>query len=85
MKMFRQSILYNRKTELFGFTPRQADYYYNGCRYLGMVQLQNGKISLTDRGKCLINMAYKERQLTIVGYIFEHTLFYDLFLHYLQL
>lgn len=71
--------------ELFGFTARQANYYFNGCRYLGMVQKDGGRISLTERGRCLVGMSYKERQLRIVSYIFEHPLFFDLFIHYQNL
>lgn len=69
--------------ELFGFTSRQGNYYYNGCRYLGLVQKGNGIITLTERGKELVPLSYKERQLKIVGYILEHSLFYSLMNEYI--
>lgn len=64
--------------DLFGFTPRQGNYYYNGCRYLGLVQKDNQMITLTDRGKTLISLSYKDRQLQIVSYILEHSVFHHL-------
>lgn len=71
--------------DLFGFTKRQGNYYYNGCRYLGFVTKDNtGNISLTPRGSELVNLPYKERQLKTVGYILEHRLFHDLMESYLK-
>lgn len=71
--------------ELFGFTPRQGNYYFNGCRYINLVQKDSaGIITLTDRGKELIHLTYKQRQLKIVGYIIEHSLFNHLIKNYIE-
>ena len=71
--------------DLFGFTPRQGNYYFNGCRYINLVQKDNaGNITLTDRGKGLIHLTYKERQLKIVSYIIEHRLFNNLLKTYID-
>lgn len=69
--------------ELFGFRERQADYYYNACRYLGLAEKKTNeegvKVYITGLGKRLLRMKYKERQLEYVRLILEHQIFYDLF------
>lgn len=70
------------------FDERQADYYYNAGRYLGLFETANGyddegnvviKRVLTRRGKEIYNMCYKDRQLALVNAILEHKIFYTLF------
>lgn len=70
--------------EVFGFRSRQSDYYFNACKYLGLVSKRkdpqgNIRAYLTDMGRSLQEMNYKERQLAYVGRILEHRVFYDLF------
>lgn len=73
-------------TELFGFTPRQGNYYYNGCRFLGLVQKEKQVITLTERGTRIINSRnYKEKQLVLAEYILEHAVFREMFDIYLRL
>ena len=72
-------------TELFGFTPRQGNYYFNGCRFLGLVQKDNQVITLTERGNRVINSRnYKEKQLILAEYILEHEVFRVMFDIYLR-
>lgn len=72
-------------TELFGFTPRQGNYYFNGCRFLGLVQKEKQIITLTERGKRIINSRnYKEKQLILAEYILEHSVFREMFDIYLR-
>ena len=69
--------------ELFGFRPRQSDYYYNACRYLGLAEKKKGeagvKVHITPAGKRLLQMKYKERQLEYARLILKHPIFHELF------
>ena len=71
--------------ELFGFTPRQGNYYFNGCRYLNLVEKgHDGTITLTDRGRLVTRATYKQRQLFLVSYMIEHRIFNHWLLDYLS-
>jgi len=63
----------------YAFDPRQADYYANAGRYLGLVtkpeRHNDGVYSLTSAGKQLLRLKYKERQLLLVHYILSHRVF----------
>lgn len=69
--------------ELFGFKERQSDYYFNACKYLGLAEKlsdeEGVKVHITDMGKNILRMKYKERQLEYVRLILEHQIFYELF------
>lgn len=71
------SITTEKIAENVGFNIRQADYYYNACKYLGLVEKtksDDGKtvVALTRRGKLLLEMPYKKRQLQYVSLMLEH-------------
>ena len=75
-------------TEIMGFTPRQTDYYYNAGLYLGLFNKyswidrdENKVISvkLTDLGKGINKLNYKDRQLKLISLILEHRVFNVLF------
>lgn len=75
-------------TEIMGFTSRQTDYYYNAGLYLGLFAKYNWtdrdenkviNIKLTEVGREINKMNYKERQLKLVGLILEHKIFNGLF------
>lgn len=75
-------------TEIMGFTSRQTDYYYNAGLYLGLFNKYNWtdrdenkviNIKLTDVGREINKLNYKERQLKLVGLILEHKIFNGLF------
>lgn len=69
--------------ELFGFKERQSDYYFNACKYLGLAEKitdeEGVKVNITELGRKLIQMKYKERQLEYVRLILEHQIFHELF------
>src|SRR5699024_5095974 len=65
-------------TIMNGFTYRQADYYINAGRYLGLLvkskstKLSQGGIYLSDRGIELMNKSNKERKLDLIQLIMSH-------------
>jgi len=67
--------------EVMQFEPRQANYYYNAGRYLGLFtkikeQGQSSKlVHLTPLGKKIHKMKYKERNLMLVELILQHEIF----------
>jgi len=56
----------------YQFVPRQADYYMNACRYLGLVEKENGRATLSPEGRRLGSLPYKERQLALLQKMGEH-------------
>ena len=70
-------------TQLMDFEPRQADYYYNAGRYLGLFEKKtedgNKIVHLTKLGCKVFRMNYKERQLKLVSLILEHRIFAECF------
>lgn len=70
--------------QLFGFVGRQADYYFNGAKYLGFVEQRYDKIFLTSKGRMLIDTDYKTRQLRLVQAIIERPVFNELIRFYLN-
>ena len=63
----------------YAFDPRQADYYANAARYLGLVtKEENGdevSFSLTAEGRRVLNLRYKDRQLGLANAILRHKAF----------
>lgn len=84
-------------TDEFKFDPRQTDYYFNAGKYLSFLEDDkvivetNGKniekpaIKLSDKGKQLFNVSYKNRQLAYVKSILEHKIFNKVFKDYIKL
>lgn len=74
--------------ELFGFRERQSDYYYNACRYLGLAEKtrteKGAELFLTPVGEGLLQLGYRERQLTYVRLMLEHSIFGELFAEVLR-
>jgi hypothetical protein len=75
-------------TEIMGFTARQTDYYYNAGLYLGLFKKYNWvnrdenkviNVKLTDLGREINKMNYKDRQLKLVSLLLEHKIFNGLF------
>ena len=66
-------------TELMDFEPRQSDYYFSAGRYLGLFEKQTEDghpiVHLTDTGRKVFKMNYKERQLKLVSLMLEHEIF----------
>lgn len=75
-------------TQIMGFTSRQTNYYYNAGLYLGLFNKYSWidrdenkiiKVELTDLGRELNKMNYKDRQLKLVSLLLEHRIFNGLF------
>ena len=84
----KKDLSVDKITEIMGFTSRQTDYYYNAGLYLGLFNKyswidrdENKVISvkLTDLGRELNKMNYKDRQLKLVSLLLEHRIFNGLF------
>lgn len=77
----------NELTEIFHFRGRQTDYYFNACKYLGLVnerEVSQKKVSkklivLTDEGERIFSLPYRERQIELVKVILQHKPFYKVF------
>lgn len=70
-------------SELMQFDIRQADYYFNAGKYLGLfVKKKNDGqklVELTKLGVRIYKMDYKKRQLALVSLILQHQIFADFF------
>ncbi len=68
-------------TAQYDFTSRQADYYAKSACYLGLAVKvsHNGKTvyALTDTGRKIMGMNYKNRQLSLCRLILSHKVFSD--------
>ncbi len=66
-------------TEHYAFDERQADYYANAALYLGLLERRNenrNKIyELSKKGKTILRMNYKKRQLSYCECILSHEIF----------
>lgn len=67
-------------TSEYAFDSRQTNYYTDAGRYLGLInkrRLENENIvfQLSDAGKHIMTLAYRERQLAIVTQILKHRAF----------
>lgn len=66
-------------TEEYSFNERQSDYYANSARYLGLVEKvrKEGKpfYALTENGRKIIHMNYRNRQLELCRIILSHEIF----------
>ena len=78
----------NDITENYAFDERQTNYYTDAARYLGLINKykENGKIlfGLSDLGKNILKLKYKQRQLEFVKLILRHKVFYEYLRMYFQ-
>ena len=65
--------------EHFQFDRRQADYYSNAAKFLGYSDKKRGHVILTERGKRLLEMKYKEKHLDILKSMFEDVVIHKAF------
>ncbi len=63
----------------FSFDIRQADYYYNAARYLGLTDSKNGKILLTPRGKEISLMNKSRRHHALIRLVLSRRVFHQVF------
>lgn len=70
-------------TQKYAFDIRQTNYYTDAARYLGLVEKkQNGRkpfFSLSEHGRQVMQLRYKQRQLALCKCILEHEVFYKVF------
>lgn len=68
-------------TENYAFDERQTNYYTDAGRYLGLIKKDrcegNIVFDLTELGKKILNLRYKQRQLEFVKLILNHKVFYE--------
>lgn len=68
-------------TENYAFDERQTSYYTDAARYLELVSKNrnDGNIvfELTEKGRKILNLRYKQRQLEFVKLILKHKAFYE--------
>jgi len=66
-------------TENYAFDERQTNYYTDAGRYLGLIEKrkEEGEIifNLTDKGRKILKLKFKQRQLEFVKLILEHKAF----------
>lgn len=71
----------NEITENYAFDERQTNYYTDAGRYLGLISKErkdrNIIFDLTDTGRKILKLRYKQRQLEYVKLILKHKVFYD--------
>ncbi|MCO6517998.1 MAG: hypothetical protein J6574_08750 [Gilliamella sp.] len=70
----------NEITENYAFDVRQTNYYSDAARYLGLVdkeKCKDGKIYyfLTEKGRSILKLGYKDRQLSFCKLILQHNVF----------
>ena len=72
-------------TENYAFDARQTDYYTNAAIYLELAQkLNSGRYSITDLGKQILNLSFKQRQLSYCKCILSHKVFSDILKKYFE-
>lgn len=65
-------------TSRYAFNSRQTNYYTDAGRYLGLIQkycVNNDndiRFKLSEKGCCIMNLPYRERQLAIASQILQH-------------
>lgn len=85
-QLYETSMTTEEIAEMMQFEPRQSDYYYNAGKYLGLfektrdIDTNDIVVQLTELGRQVYNLNYKERQLKLVELILEHQIFHDFFI-----
>lgn len=69
----------NDVTERYAFDVRQTNYYTDAACYLGLIEKDRKKggtlYQLTNRGRTILKMGYKQRQLAFCGAVISHGVF----------
>jgi len=77
-------------TDKYAFDVRQTNYYTDAARYLGLLEKCNNAddqkptYTLSEQGKCVMHLNYKQRQLALCKLILQHRAFKDTFDLWLQ-
>jgi len=76
-----QELSRNDVTDQYAFDARQTNYYTDAARYLGLIEKkrENGTpiYCLSETGKKILNLNFKQRQLAYCGFILSHKAFAD--------
>lgn len=75
--------------ELIGFATRQAYYYLDAAKYLGLADKwkdEDGivRVKLSELGEQVMKLPYKERQLKYIELMFQHEIFRTTFFMFAQ-
>jgi hypothetical protein len=83
-----QELSRNDLTERYALDSRQTDYYTSAARYLGLLEKRRGEATpvcgLSDTGKRILRLNYKQRQLAFCNLILSHKVFADTLRLYLE-
>jgi len=83
-----QELSRNDITEQYAFDARQTNYYTDAARYLGLLEKRNdGPIpvySLSNTGRRILKLNYKQRQLAFYNLILSHKAFADTLQKYFE-
>jgi len=83
-----QELTRNDVTEQYAFDARQTNYYTDAARYLGLLEKKKDDIipiyKLSDVGKKILNLNYKQRQLAYCKLILSHKPFSDTLKKYFE-
>lgn len=79
----------NSITTEYAFDVRQTNYYTDAGRYLGLIDKGRDKdnnilFQLSEKGRQIMSLAYRERQLAIVSQILQHKPFHETLKLHLQ-
>jgi hypothetical protein len=78
----------NDVTEQYAFNARQTNYYTDAARYLGLIKKRKDGVTpvygLSEAGKRLLALNYKQRQLAYCDLILSHKAFGDTLRKYLE-
>jgi hypothetical protein len=77
-------------TENYDFDKRQTDYYFNGGKYLGLLEQYTHEtdgqvyIKLTPNGRKIMGLNHREKNLALADCILRHISFREVFKKYLE-
>ena len=83
-----QDLNRNEVTERYAFDERQTNYYTDAARYLGLIDKDKESsiplYRLSNKGRKILNMGYKQRQLAFCACILAHDAFSDTLKKYFE-
>lgn len=87
--LYEQELCRNDITEQYAFDERQTNYYTDAARYLGLIKRRKDGITtiykLSETGKRILKLSYKQRQLAYCNCILSHKTFADTLRNYLNI
>lgn len=78
----------NEVTEQYAFDVRETNYYTDAARYLGLLEKSREKgipiYTLSNTGKQILNLSFKQRQLALCSRILSHKVFRNALKRYFE-